>query len=231
MAVGSAATKFFNPTNPFGNLTGWEIQTSNPTTGTTRAQALGADGNEIAHHNHDKKTTATATYTATIDTAEIPKAGSVVNGWHIDSVAIAWSNQGFCQMTLTGHKHGSNTTHKRTGGLTPRIATSSLTNIGTMFGCPDSPVGVQVPSGAGVRSVNYTLTVNHVDELGSDGEWLDGDNYDGTETVDVELCDSGLMEAATGWDLNSVGNNEGNTAACASTATAEKHIACTRPAA
>lgn len=231
MATPTASTKFFNPTNPFGTLTGWEIQTSNPTTGLTRAQSLGADGNEIAHKTHDAKTTATATYSATSDTATIPKAGSVVNGWHIDSVAIVWSNQGFCQMTLTGHKHGNSTTHTRSGGLVPRQATSSLANIGVMFGCPDSPLGVVVPTGAGVRSVNYNLTVNHVDELGSDGEWLDGDNYDGTETVDVELCDENAMTAATGWELTSVGTNEGNTAACASTATAEKHIACTRPAA
>lgn len=221
----AASTSFFNPTSPFGDLTGWEIQTSNPTTGNTRAQALGADGDEIASQTHDAKTTATATYTATATTAAIPKAGNVVNGWHIDSVQVVWNNTAFAQMTLTGHKHGNSSTHTRTGGTPPRKYTGSLATVGTLFGCPSAPLGVVIPTGAGVRTVTYNLTVNHIDELGSDGNWLDGNNYDGTETVDVELCDSGTIEAADGWDLTSVGNNEGNTAAETASATVEKHLA------
>ena len=219
MAVGSAATKFFNPTSPFGDLTGWEIQTSNPTTGNTRAQALGADGDEIASQTHDAKTTATATYTATATTAAIPKAGNVVNEWHIDSVQVVWNNTAFAQMTLTGHKHGT-TAHPAC-----RTYTGSLTTIASNFGCPSTLVGLQIPSGAGVRSYTWSLQGNHQDELGSEGEFLAAENYDGNETADCELCDSGDITADENWDITTASNSLGNTQAETASATAEHHLA------
>ena len=54
---------FFNPTSPFGALTGWDIQTNNPTTSATRAQALGSAGDELASKLHDDtRTSVSATY-------------------------------------------------------------------------------------------------------------------------------------------------------------------------
>ena len=221
----TAAQAFFNPTSPFGALTGWSVQNENPTTGSTRAQALGSVGLEIASRLHDSKTNVSATYVATAADAPIPRAGQVLNGYHVDSVNVVWSNTAFAQMTLTGHKHVdvANDTHGATGKV-PRQFAGSLATVGTLFGCPSAPLGVIIPTGAGVRSVNYNLSVNHVDELGSEGKWLNGDNYDPTETVEVELCDSGVITAASGWDLTSAGNTKGNTAAETATATVEKHI-------
>lgn len=221
----SAAQAFFNPTSPFGSLTGWAVQNENPTTGQTRAQALGATGLEIASRLHDKKTSVTANYAATDADAAIPRVGQVLNGYHVDSVNVAYANTAFAQMTLTGHKHvdTANDSHGATGKV-PRQFAGSLATVGTLFGCPSAPLGVVIPTGAGVRSMTYNLTVNHVDELNSEGKWLNGDNYDPTETVEVELCDTGVITADTGWDLTSAGNTLGNTAAETSTATVEKHI-------
>ena len=221
----TAAQAFFNPTSPFGELAGWSVQNENPTTSSTRAQALGANGLEIASRLHDAKTSVSATYVASSAQAAIPRAGQVLNGYHIDSITVAYSNTAFVQMTLAGHKHVDTTddTHGATGKV-PRQFAGSLQTVGTLFGCPSAPLGVVIPTGAGVRSVNYTLTVNHVDELGTEGKWLNGDNYDPTETVEVELCDSGVILAAEGWDLTSAGNSLGNTAAETATATVEKHI-------
>lgn len=221
----SAAQAFFNPTSPFGTLTGWSVQNENPTTANTRAQALGQIGLEIASRTHDSRSNVSATYVATAADAPIPRVGQVQNGYHIDSVQVTYSNTAFAQMTLTGHKHVDveGETHGMTGKV-PRQFAGSLTTVGTLFGCPSSPLGVVIPTGAGVRSMTYNLSVNHVDELGSEGKWLNGDNYDPTETVEVELCDTGVITAAAGWDLTSAGNTRGNTAAETSTATAEKHI-------
>lgn len=215
----TAAQAFFNPTSLAGALTGWEIQTDQITTQRQRAQALGADGDEIASQTYDARTTVSVPFVATSASAAIPKAGQIVGGFHIDTVTVNFSNTDFVRMTVQGHKHGSSN-HPAC-----RAYTGSLTTIGVLFGCPATPVGVSIPSGAGVRSVTYTLTCNHVDEPGSTGNFLAADNYDGSETVEVELCDTGDISAAQGWDLVDDGHARGNTVAEASTATAVRHIA------
>lgn len=213
------STAFFNPTSPFGALTGWEIQTNTPNTGVTRAQALGSDGDEIASKTHDAKTTVSATYVLNTATGcKIPKFGEILNGYHVDTVSIQFSNTAFVMMTVTGHKHGTSE-HP-----TCRTYTGSLTQIASNFGCPSAIVGMTIPQNAGVRSMTYNLQGNHIDELGSEGDFLASDNYDGNETVNVELCDSGTIAATTGWTLVSVGNSFGNNAAETSTATVEKHL-------
>jgi hypothetical protein len=184
---------------------------------------------EIASRLHDAKTSVSATYVASSAEAAIPRVGQVLNGYHIDSVTVAYANTAFAQMTLAGHKHSDGKTHGD-GGSVPRQFAGSLQTVGTLFGCPSAPLGVVIPTGAGVRSVNYTLSVNHVDELGTEGNWLNGNNYDPSETVEVELCDSGVITAADGWDLTSTGNSLGNTAAETATATVEKHITAVAPA-
>ncbi len=214
------ATTFFGPTSPFGTLTGWEVQDDNPTTTQTRAQALGSDGDEIAKRLHDAKTTVTANYTLKNATGcKIPKFGEILGGYHVDSVTITFGNTAFVTMSLTGHKHGASA-HPAC-----RTYTGSLAQIASNFGCPSSVVGMTLPANAGVRSMTYNLQGNHQDELGSAGDFLAADNYDGYETVDCELCDSGTISAAAGWDLTSVSNGFSNTAATTASATVEKHIA------
>ena len=211
---------FFNPTSPFGDLTGWAIQTNNPTTSATRAQSLGSAGDELASKLHDTRTSVSATYVLQTATGcKIPKFGEILGGYHVDTVAISFSNTAFVTMTVTGHKHGT--------GNHPacRTYTGSLTQIASNFGCPSTVVGMTIPQNAGVRTMTYTLQGNHQDELGSAGEFLAADNYDGNETVDVELCDSGTITAENGWDITTASNSLGNTQAETASATAEHHLA------
>jgi hypothetical protein len=213
------STAFFNPTSPFGALTGWEIQTNNPTTSVTRAQALGSAGDELASKLHDTRTSVSATYVLQTATGcKIPKFGEILGGYHVDTVSISFSNTAFVTMTVTGHKHGS--------GEHPacRTYTGSLTTIASNFGCTSTVVGMTIPQDAGVRTMTYTLQGNHQDELGSAGEFLAADNYDGNETVDVELCDSGTIAAITGWDMTSTNSAFANNAAQTASATVEKHL-------
>lgn len=214
--------KFFNPASKFGGFDGWEIQNENPTTGQDRAQALGADGDEIASHLHNTKTTVTESFVCIEDEAEIPDCGKIVSGWHIDTVTVTLSNTGFATMSVTGHKHGT------ANHANCRNYAGTYTEVASMFGCPDELPCCTIPADAGVRSVTYTKSVNHVDELGSDGEWLAADNYDGTESFQVELCDApaaNTFKAKTGWDATSLGSTRGNTVAETASGTFEKHIA------
>lgn len=214
------SASFFNPVSPFGALTGWEVQTNNPNTTVTRAQALGSDGDEIDKKTHDAKTTVSATYVLKTATGcKIPKFGEILGGYHVDNVSIQFSNTAFVMMTLTGHKHGSSA-HPAC-----RTYTGSLSSIASNFGCPSTVVGMTIPQNAGVRSMTYNLGGNHQDELGSAGDFLAAENYDGNETVDVELCDSGTISATTGWTLTSASNSFANNAAESTSATVEKHIA------
>lgn len=212
------AQKFFNPTSKFGGFTGWEIQNANPNTGKDRAQVLGADGDEVASRLHNTKTTVTENFTCKADNAVIPDCGTIANGFHIDSVTVTLTNAGFATMSVTGHKHGT------TAHTACRTYTGTLTSVASMFGCPSTIPCCTIPNGAGVRTVTYTKLVNHQDELGSAGEWLAGDNYDGKETFTVELSDDGVLTAATGWDATSIGGTQGNTAIETATGTFEKHI-------
>lgn len=225
------ATAFFNPDDAFGLATGtgvkWEAQSHTPNTTQDRAQWLKADGDEGGKRLHNTKTSITCVYTATADDAPIPMFGDILNGWHVDNVQVAWTNTGFAQMTVTGHKHGSAShpacrKYKGSFGCTGQVTTP---NVVSMFGCPAAVTGMSLPANAGVRSVQYTLTGNHIDELGSQGEFLAGQNHDGNETVTAELCDEGTISAAAGWDATTVGGTQGNTQAETATATVVKHIA------
>ncbi len=218
MSEPTAATAFFNPTSPFGSLTGWGCINVTPATSKQRAQALGSTGDELAFAMYDEKESVTAEYFATSDSAAIPVVGSIKEGYHIDSVAVNFSNTAYVTMSVTGHKHGSSA-HPAC-----RTYTGSLTTIGVKFGCPAAPLGVVIPTGAGVRSVSYNIQLNHVDELGAGGTFLAAENYDGSETVTVELCDTNDITAASGWSLTQGGHTFDRTSVETSTATVEKHI-------
>ena len=220
------ATAFFNPQAVFGSdsaFSKWEVQTDNPNSTVQRAQSLKSDGDELDHKEYDAQTSESVTFTAKADDAAIPPCGKVVNGWHIDTVVIQWTNTGFCQMTVTCHKHGSSA-HDET-----RYYTSSLATIGCKFGCPATVVGMTIPEGAGIRSVTLSLAVNHIDEPDRQGDHLAAGNYDGTETSECELCDSGVITAEDGWTLTALNHQRGNTTAEATSGTAEHHLQGTAP--
>ena len=225
----SSTTAFFNPAVPFTNdLKGWEIQDDDPTISKQRGQALGKDGDEIASKTHDEKETVTLNFVAKETTAKIPSVGVVESGYHIDSASVKFVQNDYVKMTLTCHKHlGTGVTSH---GTLCRTYTPSwgANGIGIIWGCPDAEDiddVVVIPSGAGVRSFTYTIQCNHVDESGSQGDFLAGDNYDGSEQAEVEICDTGTITAASGWDLMQKGSPKGNTVAQAGRATLEHHLA------
>lgn len=219
------AQQFFNPTSPFGE-TGiwakWEVQPVNTSTVKQRAQALKKDGDELASQLYGGRENITVNFVIKATGATVPNAGSVHGGYHIDSVQVVFNQNDFVRMTVNAHKHSGASSHVASSC---REYASTLGEIDAVFGCPDEIMACTVPTGAGVRSITYNLTCNHVDEPNSTGGFLAGDNYDGTETVDIELCDTTQVTAASGWDLLTGTADKGPTVAQTMSASLEHHLA------
>lgn len=209
------AQEFFAPSNPF-SISGWAVQNENASNSRTRAQALGADGDEIKSKLHDEKNSVSCTFVAESEDAPIPVVGSILGGYHIDTVAVNYTNTAFATMTVTAHKHNG-TAHESC-----RTYKGTLETVGTLFGCPATLPCCTVSDA--LRSVTYNITANHQDETGASGEHLKGNNYDGSESFDVEMVDNGVITAADGWDCTTDNINKTNTTATTSSASFEKHI-------
>ena len=214
------ANGFFEAYCPFGGFEGWVPQTGgNSSKSCSQATMLDASGDFVAGADYDQKETISATYKANAAGAEIPAVGQVLNGYHIDSVEISWSQTDFVSMTVNAHKHLAGK-----GDSKCRTYAASLETVGG-FGCPSAigpfSVGTQT---VGVRSASYSLACNHVDELDGEGKHFASDNYDGTETITVELTGAGVFPVSEGWHLDTEGKNTGNTGATTSSATYSRHI-------
>ena len=230
------AIKFFDPTSEFGAFADWEQQTgSNPNTTEQRASMLGQHGDEIRWKGYGKQTALTATFGAIKKNGDliVPNVGTVVGGVHIDSLSVAYTNTGFPVMTLNGHRHNAGNAHTEC-----RLYRAGV-KLPSQFGCPreileDVPstknvFALTTNAEVDVRSVTYTLTCNHVDEANKDGGHLAGDNYDGSETLAVELtgdADAGEYEFdGDNWQLTGDNRTNGNTVATTSSITLTRHVA------
>jgi hypothetical protein len=232
------AHKFFEPVDSFGGFTGWVIQTGgNPSLQDGRASELGSDGDEIAHEGFDAKTSVTCVYGPTVYTGNltIPVVGQIKNDFHVDSVAVAYNQQGFPTMTVTGHKHEDGDPDADCRTYTPTVVLPARkVGIPSAFvdTTPVTPADVfklAVAAVVGMKGFTYTLSCTHVDEPDGDGGHLAGDNHDGVEKIDVELSGEAAAEeytigAAFFAETNAVGN-QGNTSKTTRSISMVKHIA------
>lgn len=215
---------FFNTESPFGESgiwAKWEAQPVNTSTVKQRAQALKKNGDELASALYGTRDNITVNFVIKATGAQVPNAGSIHSGYHIDSIQVVFSQTDYVRMTVNAHKHAGSS-H---AANSCREYASTLGEIDAVFGCPDEIMACTLPTGTGVRTITYNLTCNHVDEPNSTGGFLAGDNYDGTETVDIELCDTTQVTAATGWDLLTGTADKGPTVAQTMSASLEHHIA------
>ena len=153
------------------------------------------------------------------------------NGWHIDSFTLTYNQAGFPTLSVTAHKHGT-AAHDTCRTYTPTLTCPA------QFGIPDldetaadSFGGFTVDKIVGMRSLSYSMQVNHQDENKGDGSHLAGDNYDATETVAFETTGIATITApapATGfrpWTCESAGENTSNVAASTASASFTRHVA------
>lgn len=223
---------FFNPTSPITVPTTWILQSNGPSTSKTRAQGLKSNGDEAASHLYAGQTSDTLTFKVFSTSGNIVpatlKAGSVVSGYHVDSVSVAYTPTDWPTVTLSIHKHddlavSSSTSH---GGQSNKY-TSSL-NLPAGWGCPSglrSLLFETDDASVGISSFNYSCGVTHQDEVGDNGNWLASEDRDGNETINVSFV--GIPTSAPaidGWDCTSNSRSMGNTSADTSSFTFEHHL-------
>lgn len=222
MAEEAEGNPFFEASSPFGTLPGWEPQEGGGGNNTKQySVVLNKEGDFLAGHDYDKRREVSCTYKANASGAVIPNAGAIKNGFHIDSITVTFSQNDFVQMTINGHAH--------IGGKPDSNCRQYAPTIGTVggFGCPSSigpfDVGEQA---VGVRTITYTLQCNHVDELQGDGSHFAGDNYDGTETLAIDLTGVGTFpDDDANWHLDSDSSLPSSTGASTSSASYTRHLA------
>lgn len=224
--------KFFDPADLLA-FTGWVRQTPQKNTTKSRASALGADGDEIASQDHGDQTQITVPFvsTGTDGNLTLPQVGAIQNGYHIDGFTLTYVQAGFPTLSVNAHKHGSSA-HDTCRTYTPTLTCPA------QFGIPDldttaagSFCGFLVDKVVGMRSLTYSMQVNHVDENKGDGSHLAGDNSDATETVGFETTGIATITApaaGTGgrpWTCDSAGENTSNVAASTASASFTRHVA------
>ena len=231
--------QFFNPENLLA-FSGWVRQTPQKNTNTNRASALGDDGDEIASQDYGEQTQITVPFvsTGTSGNLTLPQVGAIQNGYHIDGFTLTYNQKGFPTLSVNAHKHGSSA-HDTCRTYTPTLTCPAqfgipdldvLANIASSFG------GFTVDKVVGMRSLTYSMQVNHVDENKGDGSHLAGDNYDATETVGFETTGIATITApaaGTGqrpWTCDTVGENTSNVAASTASASFTRHVAHDVPA-
>ncbi len=235
----ASKVKFFSPdATAFGTLADWELQSgANPSVSRQRAQALKADGDELAAVQYGARIALSANYvakTTTGTTLSVPKAGTVSGGAHVDSVSVSYSQTGFPTLSVEGHRHatvaGVAASHETCRTYSPSIVLPPRT-IGvpsSIKGLDGKPVFTK-PDDVGMRSLNYRLAVTHVDEDDGDGNHLAAENRDGVETLEIEFTgevDVSELAIADGWMLpESSSVSQSNTAATTTSVTLVHHVA------
>jgi hypothetical protein len=228
---------FFNPDSVIGELADWEIQEgSNPNVTRQRAQELKANGDELQSVQYGAQVAYSMNYKGkkvTGDALVVPSPGSIKNGKHVDSVEVSYSQTDFPALAVTAHAHaaldGTPEEHDECRVYMPGVvlppraigvpSTLKDTDGETVFTCPE---------GVGMRSLTYSLAVNHIDEPDGEGGHLAGQNHDGTETItldftgEIDIADLGIGGS---WKLpDTDGKTRTNSGAHTSTVTLTRHI-------
>lgn len=230
---------FFGPEAVTGPWTDWELQTgANPSTARQRAQALKANGDQLAAVQYGAQASYTENYVAKKVSGDaalvLPNVGAVSGGAHIDSVTVAYTQKDFPTLAVAAHRHadaaGALQAHDACRVYTPSVklppravgvpSTLKDTEGNAIFTCP---------AGVGMRSLTYALTVTHVDEPDGEGGHLAGQNRDGVETLTIELTGKVVtseLAIHSSWMLpDSDADSQGNTAATTKSITLTKHLA------
>lgn len=231
----AGTVKFFDPSDPL-SLTDWEIQKGgNPSLVKQRAQALDKNGDEFRRQQYGGQTSVTLDYICkkVSGYADVPEVGSVVGGWHVDSWTVTYTQQNWPTLSVSCHKHDTSK-----GGVVdadcrtyaPSFKIPVAWGVPTELPKATSGNVFELSSGAVVttRGMTLSMQVNHVDEADNAGEHFAGDNYDGSETLNVDF--TGDVDPATDYTLDSdwtddtFSKDQGNTQATTSSLSASHHV-------
>ncbi len=226
--------KFFSTNDPFG-LTDWEVQNGpNPTYSLQRAQALKADGDELAYQQYGGQYSATLNYVlkTVTGTLTLPAVGTVSDGWHLDNLTVSYTQTGWPTLSITCHKHDTSKGGTVDAGCRtypPSFKVPACFGVPTAIPSTGSGNVFELSTNAevGLRSISLAVSVNHIDEMNNAGEHFASDNYDGSETLTAEFTgeiDSTDYKLGDAWAADSTAQNGGNTVASTATVTISHHI-------
>lgn len=196
----------------------------------TRDNDLGASGDEIGSAMHDDKSTTSFTYVfrqpaSPVQRYVFPKVGAVVDGWHVDGFSASWSrDKASATLVVNCHRHDG-VAHDAGRTYTPSLSDIPVVQYGVPASFGDA-FALDAEAVVDLRSATYSVQASHVDEQKRDGTHLKGDNYDGNETLAIELTGAATPDDyATSWDMPSDTVTPSNTGATATSLSFEHHIA------
>lgn len=229
---------FYDPSSPFGELTGWEIQTGgDPAKSQQQEIDYNRTGDILAGEKYDKRSTVSATYKPSTrtsgDSMYLPSVGEILESYHVDSVSIAFGQTTSPTLTVAGHQHDDGSGHAdgscRTYSATPNFIVQGIGIPMTISDIGATEIfALTLAAAVGLRSLTYTLTCTHEDELDSAGAHLAGENRDGVETLEIEFT-GGAIETidytlAANWFVGTETPAQGNTTVKTKSITATQHI-------
>lgn len=227
------AINFFNPEAPEGIVgSQWDVQGTNPSTTRERVASLGSDGDETASFLYGEKTTINVNCSCKAPAGtilDIPSVGTVVGGYHIDSVSLTFSATSQPTMDITAHKHGANKSHEeshRTYSLPAAIKSTLKAGVGVPIGIAGLTLSELTD---GFSQVTIALAANHVEApyCGTPPAIPASDNHDGSVTVTAEVVGNGTPTVASGikYDQTDDSTTNGNTTNDSRSLTYVLHIA------
>ena len=212
----------FGCAESFGDLTGWNEQSSSSSVISDRARTLDKDGNQAASTIYNERTEVTTSYeaNATASVSILPASiGDLVNSLIVTGIDVTTSATAFATLSLTGHNHTDNA-HTSSPALN-KAAHAITDTVG--FGAVDF-LGGTAGANADIESSTLSISCEHSDVEAKDGKHLVGENYDGKIVATTVWNGVPTTASAAGWDKVSTVTETTNTGHLKTTVTGEKAI-------
>jgi len=212
IAIGGPAA-----TDIFALAGNYHAQTSSDDDTQSVSHAKGATGDVIASKAHGGMNNVSCPYKynstnalyATTDAGNqtLPRPGQLKNGYMVTAVGVAYSLTDWPTVTVTGHKHDSNT-HDTNGNIfSPSI--DVLSGPASGFGCPALLTNTDTDGSSAPQSENYGLEAEHIDAADGQDDHIAGATIGGMERLSMEFVGTPTL-TDTGWYLTSKVGGDGN---------------------
>jgi len=212
----------FGAAESFGDLMGWNEQSSNSSVVSDRARVLSKDGDQAASTLYNERTEVSTSYEAgaTTSVAVLPETiGSLVNSLIVTGIDISTTATGFATLSLSGHNHTANA-HTSSPAL-ESVAHSISNTVG--FGAVDF-LGGTAGANADIESSTLSISCEHSDVEANTGNHLVGENYDPKITATTVWNGVPATPSGASWDKVSVVTETTNTGHLKTTVTGEKAL-------
>jgi len=213
----------FGVTDVLNLGTGWEPQSNSPSSGYTRATAVGDDGDIVAEVGHHAVENGTATYIYTGESTDFPAAlaaagadvGDLVDtntlqiiGWSIDYSPCAAGKRPTITFTYRdGPTADPATPYVYISALDAALPTYYAANVIV------PPILTSTAGTAEIQTSTCALMAQFGEDLDKDGEYLSSNIYGAEETITTQWVGTPTSVTSTGYVVtSSVASNTGEEA-------------------